>query len=389
MSTGETVQQASSNAPILVVSALATLSFQLLLPVFPIVAEQHGVHGSAGAVTTAIFLGMIGGEVLTPWLISRLSAPMTLALAELVVSASAGVFLVSDVTVLELLPSALIRGIGIGIVLVVSAAMVTRLASTNRRGLAIGNFGLITGMPSIVCPSIALWLLAAGHLTWVVVIAVTAPLGGVVLALRLRAREATDRLSRTNPFVLLRRPPLLAVFSSFALVSCAIGGVFTYIPITLTESGVGSAATFFLISGACRALGRWVSGPLSDSYSAKAVMASGIALSAGGLGVLAFSLQSEVVICGAIVFGIGSGATQTGAFLALIERTSTSEWDMVSAIWNGAIDLGSTMGSGITGLTAASYGYSAAMVVVPAIMSTALVVLAFSRRPTPAAMPPR
>ena len=50
------------------------ITFNMLLPVVPVLVERRGPHGAAGAATAALFMGAVAGELLTPWLMSRWSS---------------------------------------------------------------------------------------------------------------------------------------------------------------------------------------------------------------------------------------------------------------------------------------------------------------------------
>jgi predicted MFS family arabinose efflux permease len=254
----------------------------------------------------------------------------------------------------------------------VCLALVTRLTSSKRRGTAVGYFGLITGTPSVIFPSIGLWLLGANHLELAVAVSFFAAAIGAVLGLFVRLPRSVATGGGTNILVAIRRPGILVIFISLALFSSAYGGVFTYIPLSLTASGLGSAAQFFLISGACRAVGRWLFGLLGNSRSGRQILIGGIALATIGLSAVAVSVQPYFVLFAAVAYGLGSGAVQTGSYLSLAERSTPSEWDMVSALWNIALDFGSAAGSAVMGLAAATYGYSLGVWLMPAIVALSL-----------------
>src|SRR5713226_9199304 len=73
-------------SPQLVLAGIATsvaISFNVLLPVLPVLMERRGPHGAAGAATAALFVGAVAGEVLTPWLMSRWSSTRLLVVGQL------------------------------------------------------------------------------------------------------------------------------------------------------------------------------------------------------------------------------------------------------------------------------------------------------------------
>jgi MFS family permease len=65
------------------VATCIAVSFNVLLPVVPVLMERSGPHGAAGAATAALFVGAVAGEVLTPWLMSRWSSARLLVAGQL------------------------------------------------------------------------------------------------------------------------------------------------------------------------------------------------------------------------------------------------------------------------------------------------------------------
>jgi predicted MFS family arabinose efflux permease len=81
------------------------------------------------------------------------------------------------------------------------------------------------------------------------------------------------------------------------------------------------------------------------------------------------------------VYGAGYGTTQTAAFLAMSDRGIRSDAGAISALWNSGIDLGSSLGGTLIGLAAASYGYVAAVWVLPVVVTMSLPLFLWRSRP--------
>jgi predicted MFS family arabinose efflux permease len=217
-------------------------------------------------------------------------------------------------------------------------------------------------------------------------IAFASGLVGVLFALRIPDRPVHVARASTNLLEAIRRPGLLIVFAGFVLTSCSFGGVVTYAPVVLPLNGIGSAAAFLLVSGAARAASRWLAGVLGDRLPTRIVLISGVAASLAGLIVLALHGSAATVLIAAAVFGAGFGTTQTTAFLAMSERGTRSDSGAISALWNSAIDLGGSLGGTLIGLAAASYGYGAAVWVLPVVVAMSLPLFLWRGKPikTPA-----
>jgi predicted MFS family arabinose efflux permease len=264
------------------------------------------------------------------------------------------------------------RGLGMGVAIVVSVALLSELTAPHRRGTSIGYYGLALGAPGIVVPSIGVFLVASGHANLDALIAFAAGMVGVLFAFRIPDRPVPLARASTNLLGAIRRPGLLVVVAGFVLASCSLGGVVTYVPVALPLNGLGSAAGFLLVSGASRAASRWLAGILSDRLPTRYVLLGGVAASLAGLVVLALHSGGATVLLAAGAYGAGYGATQTAAFLAMSDRGIRSDAGVISAFWNSGIDLGSSLGGTLIGLAAASYGYVIAGWVLPVVVAMSL-----------------
>jgi MFS family permease len=352
-----------------------SISFSVLLPVAPVLLERIGPHGAAGAATAALFAGAVIGEISTPWLMSRWSSSRLLIAGQLLTAVPSLVFLFPRATAGQMLAAAGLRGLGMGVAIVVAVTLVAEFASPKRRGRAIGYFGLALTAPGIALPPIGVSLLAAGRADAAALVALFSGLAGALLAVGLRGRPVPTPNIATNLFVALSRSHLLLLFGGFVLVSSSFGAIVTYAPLALPPEGLGSAAAFLLVSGATRAVSRWLSGVLGDHQPSRLILIGGIGLT--GVGVISLALHGgpALVLIAATAFGTGFGAVKTGAYLAMMERGSNSNWSAISALWNCGIDFGAALGGALFGVSAALYGYANAVWIMPPVllMSLALV----------------
>jgi MFS family permease len=372
-------------SPPLLLATLAvciSVNFQILLPVVPAMVERAGPHGVGGAATAALFIGAVTGELFTPWLMSRQRSSHLLIAGQMLTALPSLAYVLPHPATWVMLAAAIARGLGMGVSIVVSVALLSELTAPNRRGTSIGYYGLALGAPGIFVPSIGVFLLAGGHAYVDALIALAAGLVGVMFALKIPERPAHVVRASTNLFDAIRRPGLLVVFAGFVLASCSFGGVVTYVPVVLPLNGLGSAAVFLFVSGVARAASRWLAGILGDRLPTRNVLIGGVAASLAGLVVLALHNGGATVVVAAAAYGAGYGTIQTTAFLALSERGTRSDSGAISALWNSGIDLGSSLGGSLIGLAAATYGYVAAVWVLPVVVTASLPLFIWRGVPT-------
>src|SRR5712691_2387392 len=353
-------------APQLVLAGIATsvaISFNVLLPVVPVLMERRGPHGAAGAATAALFVGAVAGEVLTPWLMSRWSPTRLLVAGQLMTAVPSLVYVLPHPEAWLMLAAAAARGLGMGVAIVVAVALVGEFAAPDRRGRSMGYFGFALTAPGVVVPSAALALLGAGHADADAVIAFVIGLAGAFLVLKLQRPAPFPLAASANPLAAFRRPGLLSLYLAFVLVSCSFGAVITFAPIVLPSSGLGSAAAFLFIAGVARAASRWFAGVLGDRGTDRLLLLGSIGVTFVGLVALASHGSSLVVIFAAV---------QTAVYLAMVARGSSAHRNNISALWNSGIDLGASLGGTLIGLAASRYGYAAAIWTIPAVVLISL-----------------
>jgi predicted MFS family arabinose efflux permease len=361
-----------------VLAGIATtiaISFNMLLPVVPVLMERSGPHGAAGAATAALFVGAVAGELLTPWLMSRWSSARLLVVGQLMTAVPSLVYALPHPDPWLMLAAAGLRGLGMGVAIVVSVALVGELATPARRGRSIGYFGFALSAPGIFLPSVAVTLLEAGRVDVDALVALVSGIVGALLVFKLPRRAQPAVQPSYNLLEAFRRPGLLMLYLGFVLVSCSFGAVITFAPIALPTAGIGSAAAFLFVAGGARAISRWLAGVLGDRRPGRLVLLAGVGVTFIGLVALATRANPLVIVLAALAFGTGYGAVQTGVYLAMSARGSSAHLNTTSALWNSGIDLGASLGGTLLGLGAARYGYQAAIWAIPVIVLIALPLL--------------
>ena len=238
--------------------------FQLLISVVPLYADRAG-GGSAGAglATAAFMLATVLTQVRMPRLLRRLGYRAALAAGLLLLGAPALLYGAAS-GVAQILAVTLVRGVGFGVVTVVFAAAVVELAPRERRGEALGLFGVAITVPTIFCNSVGLWLVDHYGYGIVFLLGAAGPLLGLAAAFALRADNPAGREGGTRFFAALGRGPLLRPVLLFSLSTMAMGLLLTFLPLREPGSGPFSAASALLLLGLAGTASRLFAGRFAD-----------------------------------------------------------------------------------------------------------------------------
>ena len=388
---------------LLVMTTFAFAGFAVMLPVAPMhMVALGGDEFLAGLVNAvlmaATILTQLGVERMRSWMGWRVS----LALACLLLGLPAlGEILAS--TPGQVLGLAAVRGIGFGIVTVSGSSAIGALFPPERRGRAIGAYGLAVAGAQLVLTPIAPWIADRAGLP--VALAVAAlPLAGIPFAIaaggaitrhaRAAAASAgtagaapgiTTESRREGRHVLIRlAPPILALTA----VTCAGGAITTFAP-QFVPDAVLVVITLFLYTAAA-ALTRWLVGGLADRFGAQRFILPGLATAALGLGAIAAGISGltgsaapTLLIAGAILVGSAFGTMQNVTLVRAFDLAGEPARGTASTAWNVAFDAGTGVGALAIGALAAGTSFTLSFVALSVLsLVVALVLLLAGRRST-------
>jgi predicted MFS family arabinose efflux permease len=356
----------------------AAASFYLLLSAVPEYARAAGASaGTAGLTTTALTLSSVAAYLVAPALIARYGYRVALAAGLGALGAPALLLAAPSATgasVAVIMAACVVRGVGFAVTCVAGGALTVSLIPPQRRGEGLALVGVVSGVPSVACLPLGIWLAAHVGYRPVFVAGGVAALAGLVSVPWLpRSGPAADRSS--GILAAFRNPALTRPAVTFSAVTMAVGIVVTFLPLAVARTAADVAALALLVQPATAIGGRWLAGRYGDRRGAAVLLAPGVLVAAAGMAMLSLTAVPALVIAGAAVFGAGFGVTQNASLTIMFDRVPESGHSAVSALWNLAYDGGMGLGAAGFGILAARTGYPVAFAltaaVLPAILAAA------------------
>jgi MFS family permease len=359
----------------------SSASFFLLLPVVPAYAQSVPGRGSnmAGLVTGALMLATVAGELMAPWLGARCGHRVLLGTGLVLLGAPALALTMSQ-NMGWIVAVCLVRGLGFAFTLVAGGALTASLIPPERRGEGLALIGLAAGVPSLVGLPLGSWLAAHAGYGPVCTAAALVALVSIAAVPGLPGREAT-RGPSLGIFAGARSGTLARPTTVFAVTAVGAGIVVTFLPLAVAPGHSGAVAAALFAQPAAATASRWLAGRHADRRGAAGLVAPGLAASAAGILVIAFTGVPVAVIVGAAVFGAGFGVTQSATLTLMYSRVPPSGYGTVSALWNVAYDAGMGIGAVSFGALAGITGYPWAFALTALMMLAALAPASWAERP--------
>jgi MFS family permease len=349
----------AATAGVFAAALLAFLAIGAALPVLP-----GYVRGSLHAGDFAVGI-VVGAFALTAVVCRPLAGRQADARGRRVVlvagcaaMALGGALYMLASSVAGLVGARLVVGAGEGAVYTAGATWAVDLAPEDRRGLALGLFGLAVWAGLSLGP-LAGELLRSG-VGYDAVWSATAllPLAGALLALRLPEPEREGAAEKPGPLAFFPRAahrPGLAL----ALANLGYAALAGFVVLHLRARGIGGGASVFTAFAiavfACRlALSR-----VPDRAGARRTATAAGLLEALGLAIIALAHSLVIALCGAIVIGVGFSMLFPSLALMVVGRVGGDRRGSALGAFTAFFDIGVGLGGPIAGATAALAGYPA------------------------------
>jgi MFS family permease len=349
------------------------LGFQLLLPVVPLYATQLGAReAQVGLVIGAFPLTAMVLRPLAGDLADRLGRrPLVLLGTAIFMLAPLGYAAVGTVPGLLLLR--LFHGTGMGFGPTAATVIVTDVTPPERRGAAMGAYGLASAAALAVGPYVGGELVRTAGFTATFVTAAAIEGLALVLAWALpetrpvaggpsagapaRDSGAEGALARFwrrwfSPAAVLPSVLVLALYVSY-------GGLAALLPLFAAERRLGNPGLFFTVFALVSLVVRSPAGRLSDRLGRRRVIAPALAVAGLSLALLGAATSGAMFLGAAALYGVAFGAGQPALLAMTADRVAPAERGRAMGTLYTAWELGILAGSILLGLAATRLGYAA------------------------------
>ena len=325
----------------------------LALPVAPKVVVVASGRSSEAGLITAVFAGFtVLAQLAMPRLLRSPRVRWAFAWSQLLIGVPAVVFMLAADNVESLLAATAIRGVGFGIASVLSALVITAQVSEGDRARAFGYYGIAATVPGVFGSALGLFLEAEFGTSVAFAVVALAGVLGALAASRAGSVGVAPDAPGARALAGLRRSGVRNPVLVSLLITFTYGGIVSFVPLVLADSGLGSATMFFLLAGSARAVARWASGPGIDRFGPHRFLAPGALIVVAAALVLSTGDAVGLVVTSAVFFGVGFGLIQNASFLAMMGRADGTDPGVISTLWNLSIDGGVALGGVLLGLVA-------------------------------------
>src|SRR4051794_13715812 len=331
-----------------------------VLPVLP-----RYVHGPLGAGDVAV--GIVTGAFAATAVIGRpvggrisdIRGRRVVVVVGLLLAALGGAVYLIPAGVPGLILARLILGVGDGWMFTAGATWIVDLAPEDRRGQAIGIFGLAIWSGLAVGPVVGQALLGAGGYRAVWIFAAIAPLVGAAIARRVPDPHVPRPRGRAPRGPLIPREARLPGVA-LAFANAGYGTVVGFLVLHLAHRGIAHGAAVFTCFAAAVVLGRLALGSLPDRVGAQVTAFGAFVAETVGLVLIGAAHSWLAAAVGAVVMGAGFSLLFPSLALLVMSRTSDEQRGTVMGVFTAFFDVGVGLGAPIAGAIAAVAGFPAA-----------------------------
>jgi len=295
----------AASAGVFLAALCAFLAIGAALPVLPtyVRGPLHASDLAVGVVVGSFALTSVFCRPLAGRQADRRGRRVVLVAGALAMALGGLLYLLSS-NVLSLVGARLVVGVGEGSLYTAGAAWAVDLAPEDRRGMALGLFGLAVWGGLSLGPVAGELLRSSSGYDAVWTLTAILPLVGAIIALRLPEAARPSKADPAEALALFpraaHRPGLALALANIGYAALAGFGV-----LLLRSRGVGSGATVFTAFAVAVFASRLVLSRVPDRAGARATATAAGLFEALGLTIIALAQSLPAALAGAIIGGVG------------------------------------------------------------------------------------
>jgi MFS family permease len=353
----------AGSAGVFFAALLAFMAIGAALPVLPayVRGPVHAGDLAVGIVVGAFAVTSVFCRPLAGRQADHRGRRIVLVVGSLAMAAGGALYLLA-VDVPSLVAARLCVGAGEGAVYTAGATWAVDLAPEDRRGLALGLFGLAVWGGLSAGPVAGELLRSAAGYDAVWILTAALPLCGALIATRLPepARAATAS-ARPSPLAFIPRAahrPGLAL----ALANIGYAALAGFVVLHLRARGIGAGATVFTAFAIAVFASRLVLSRVPDRAGARRTATAAGLLEALGLAIIALASSLAAALAGAVIVGIGFSMLFPSLALMVVGEVGEDRRGSALGAFTAFFDIGVGLGGPLEGATASLAGYPAVFV---------------------------
>jgi MFS family permease len=238
-----------------------------------------------------------------------------------------------------------------------SYAYIAAVAPAERRGEALGVFGLSFFIPTALGGWLGEWVIGWGgfHALFLAASAI-AFLSGLP-PFRMKEPKSSSRLSPASLLDFLSRTYLIPNTAGF-LFGMAYGSLFTFLPVFLLIRKIPSLGIFLCVYALTVIGTRTLARRLADRMPRERLSLVSLLLLGAGILAIPFLAGTAGLCAVAIVSGTGHGFLFPSLSALILDRSGKEKGGMAMAMFTGAFDMGMVIGAAAFGFVAQYLGYA-------------------------------
>ncbi|WP_078431213.1 MFS transporter [Metabacillus halosaccharovorans] len=334
------------------------LGFQMTLPTIPLYVEELGGNDQLIGIVVSIF-------TFSALLVRSYAGHALETRGRKIVYLTGILIFVVSVGSFGFLPAIgflffmrFIQGIGWGFSTTASGTIASDIIPSKRRGEGMGYYGLSGNIALAFGPSLGLSL--AGVLSYTQLFMICAILGLIAFLLSSRIRyktiEKTQQVGKKEKWDIYEKtalkPSLLLFF-----ITVTFGGIASFLPLYTAQKGISGIQWYFLVFALALMASRTFAGKIYDVKGHRAIFIPGTILIVAAMILLAWLLNTTVLLIAAVLYGIGFGSVQPALQAWSIENAPKHRRGMANATFFSSFDLGVGMGALLFGQIGHLFGY--------------------------------
>lgn len=237
-----------------------------------------------------------------------------------------------------------------------SYAYIAVAAPADRRGEALGVFGLSFFLPTAVGGWLGEWVIAREGFHGLFLSATVIAFLSALFPLGMREPKGVSRLSPSSLLDFLSRPYFIPNSAGF-LFGMAFGSLFTFLPVFLLIRKISSLGVFLFVYALSVIGTRTLARRLADRMPRERLSLVSLLLLGTGIFIIPFLTGPAGLALVGIVSGTGHGFLFPSLSALILDRAGKEKGGMAMAMFTGAFDMGLVIGAGVFGFVAEHLGY--------------------------------